>query len=692
MHIPLIRRAALACVTAAAVLLPGATPALAASTGTISGRLTTAAGAAAPDVPVVVYPSGEYDVLASTMTDADGAYTLPQLNPGSYTVGYLPDSRPEQYYRQQLRPWDADPVVVTAGATTTVDEQLLPTGTISGQLLDAAGEPVFDLRVLAIEADANLVASARTDENGRYEMDVVAGRYRVQFEPIEGSYQRQYVPGQVDEESATLFEVTEGARVVADDTVLSVGTLSGRFTTAAGAPLTNADVYVYTPNMYSVHSDGTSADGTFEAQLLAGTYKVGLYTNERHQYYPGQLESDQAELVTVRGGEQTAITDSLLGTGSVRISAVDSVTGAPVANFCAHDGCSNGSGRVTISDLTQGRHDIYVYAPDGRYFPRERTGVRVRADQTTELTIKLRPGAVITTTVLDRQSGSPVSGVCLDAFAPKRATLRDGYGNCSNRSGQVRVGPLTAGEYKLFAVPQNTTYGRQWVGAAGGTGDEREAATVTATVGQVATGPVIQLDRAGQVTGRVTDAETGAALPDVNVSVLTGHPGVGAEDAVTDDQGDYTLSRLGPYEWPVVFSRGGYATVWSGGAASRFSATPVQVGAGATANLDATLRRGVQLNGTFRNTEGTPLRSGWVLAHSVDTGDYAGSGWVSNGEFTMRLTGRQRIFFSYDVYFDDEQMYSGRYQVTDPDGTRRLARFTVPASGSMTADLVISTS
>ncbi|WBB55708.1 carboxypeptidase regulatory-like domain-containing protein [Verrucosispora sp. WMMD573] len=692
MQIPLIRRAALACVTAAAVLLSGATPALADSTGTISGRLTTAAGAAAPDVPVVVYRSGEYDVVANTMTDADGAYTLPHLDPGSYTVGYLPDSRPEQYYRQQAWPWDADPVIVTAGATTTVDEQLLATGTISGQLLDTAGEPVIDLRVVAAEADSGQMASARTDDAGRYEMNVVSGRYRVSFEPIEGSYQSQYVPGQVDEESAGVFQVTDGARVVADDTVLPVGTLSGRFTTAAGAPLANAQVTIYAPNMYSVHWTETNADGVFEVQLIAGSYKVGLHADERHQYYPGQLESAQAELVTVRGGEETSITDSLLGTGSIRISAVDSVTGAPVANFCAHDGCSNGSGRVTISDLAQGRHDIHVYVPDGRYFSRDRTGIQVRADQTTELTIKLRPGAVITTTVLDRQSGSPVSGVCLDAFAPKRVALRDGYGNCSNRSGQIRVGPLTAGDYKLFAVPQNSTYGRQWVGPDGGTGDEREAAIVTAAVGQVATGPVIRLDRAGQVTGRVTDAETGAALTGVNVSVLTGHPGVGAQDAVTDDQGDYTLSRLGPYEWPVVFSRGGYATVWSGGAASRFTATPVQVGAGAAATLDATLGRGVQLTGTFRNTDGTPLRSGWLLAHSVDTGDYAGSGWVSNGEFTMRLTGRQRIFFSYDVYLDNEQMYSGRYQVTDPDGTRRLARFTVPASGSMTADLVIPTS
>ncbi|MEV6811188.1 carboxypeptidase regulatory-like domain-containing protein [Micromonospora sp. NPDC051296] len=688
----LIRRAVLAGVAVVAVVLPGATPAFAADTGTISGRLTTGAGAAAPDVPVFVYPAGDYTAVADTHTDDQGNYTLPHIAPGSYTVGFLPGGRPEQYHRQKLRPWDADPVIVAAGATTTVDEQLLAAGTITGRILDAAGEPVPDLRIQARGVDSGEWSGASTDSEGRYEMAVIAGRYRVSFEPIEGSYQAQYVPGELDEESAAVFEVTDDSETVVDDTVLPVGTLSGRFTTAAGAPLSGAQVYLYTANMHSAAWTDTDADGGFEVRVFAGAYKVGLFTEDRQQYYRGQPTADLADLVTVRGGQETTITDSLLGTGSVRVTAIDSVTGAPIANFCAHDACSNGTGSVLVSELPQGRHDIYLYAPDGRYFPRDRTGVRVRADHTTELTVKLRPGAVITTTVVDRQSGAPVSAVCLATYLPKRVALGDSYGMCSDRSGRVNIGPLTAGDYKLFASPQGSTYGRQWVGPNGGTGDEREAALVTATVGQVATGPTVRLDRAGRVTGRVTDAQTGAPLPYANVSVLTTHPGVGAEDARTDEQGVYTLTRLGPYEWPVVFSRGSYATVWSGGATSRFKATPVPVTSGATAVLDAALNAGVQLTGTFRDTEGRPLSSGWVVAHSADTGDIAASGWLSDGEFSMRLTGRQRIFFSYNVHRGEGEMYSGRYRVVDPDGNRRLARFTVPATGSMSADLVISTS
>ncbi|PMR62279.1 hypothetical protein C1A38_04645 [Verrucosispora sp. ts21] len=693
MQLPHIRRAVLAGIAALAVVLPGATPALASTTGTITGRLTTSAGTAAPDVPVLVYRTGSYNIIAQTSTDAQGNYTLNGLAAGSYTVGYQPGGRPEQYHRQQLYSWDADPVTVTAGNTSTVDEQLFATGTITGRIIDSAGDPVPDLRVEGQAIGASTWGSARTDDDGRYEMTVIAGRYRVSFEPVADSYQSQYVPGKIDEDEATVFDVTADAQIVADDTVLPVGNLSGRFTTADGQPLRDADISVYTPNMYTGTWTQTDADGRFDVQLLAGAYRVGLYAGDRQQYYRGQLVPELADLVTVHGGQQTSITDALLGTGALRIRAVDSVTGAPVANFCAHDQCSNGTGTVLIPDLPEGRHDIYLYAPDGRYFPRERTGIRVRADRTAELTIKLRPGAVITTTVVDRQSGAPLRGVCVRAFLAKQVRLPDTNFECSDRSGQVKVGPLRDGDHKLFVVPQDLTYGRQWVGPNGGTGDEREAAVVTATVGAVATAPTVQLDRAGQISGQVTDAQTGAPIRNVSVSVLTGHPGVGAEDARTDDQGHYTLTRLGPYAWPVVFSRYEYATVWSGNAPSRFTAAPVTVTANSTAALDATIGPGVEVTGTVTNTEGTPFRDGFVLAHSVDTGDITGSGWVSDGQLTMRLTGRQRIFLSYDLHLvADGEMHSGRYRVTDPEGVDRLARFTVPATGSLSIDMAIPTS
>ncbi|MET8043253.1 carboxypeptidase regulatory-like domain-containing protein [Micromonospora sp. NPDC005215] len=684
------RRALLAGAVVAALVLPGATPAQAAATGAVSGHLTTSTGTPAAEVRVQVYESETYDWVGNASTDADGNYTVADLPVGAYLLGYFPPEQPGQFYRQQATIWDATPVTVTAGGTAKADDQLFPAGTITGQLVNTAGAPLPNLYVEAREVETDGTAGNLTDDQGRFTISTRPGRYVVSFGPIEGSSQLQYVPGKTDQESATVFEVKAGEAITVNDTALPAGTLSGRFTTAAGAPLTDAQVSISTGNGSTGAYTQTDANGEFSAQLLPGSYLVGVYAGDRQQYYRGKLTSMDADRVEVRGGQQTRITDSLLGTGSVTVKAVDSVTGAPVADFCVESLCSRGTGSVTVTDLPQGSHTIYLNAPDRLHFSREVSGVRVKADRDTNVTAKLRPGAVISTTIVDRQSGAPVADVCLDTFLPKQAALKDGYGDCSDRAGRIQVGPLAAGSYKLFAVPQADTYGRQWVGANGGTGDEREAIAVTATAGQVVSGPQVKLDRAGTVTGTVTGT-AGKPVPDALVSVLTGHPGVGAQDATTDEHGVYTLSRLGPYAWPVVVGAYPYASEWSGDKPSRFTATPVTVTAGTAATNNVQLDQGVQLTGTFRTPDGTPFTDGFVIARNVDTGDIAGNIWMTNGQFSFRLKGPQKVFFTYNVSLGAKE-FDGRYLVTQPDGTRKLARFTVPASGSMSVDLVVPTS
>ncbi|MBM7491539.1 5-hydroxyisourate hydrolase-like protein (transthyretin family) [Micromonospora luteifusca] len=681
-------RTLLASAVVAALVLPGATPAQAAATGAVGGRLTTSTGAAAAEVQVQVYEADSYNYVDNTSTDADGNYTIAGLPTGSYLVGYFPLEQPGQYYRQHPTIWDANPVTVTAGGTARADDQLFGTGTITGQLVNTAGDPVPDLYIEAREVETDGASGGRTDDQGRFTFTTRPGRYILSFQPIEGSYQVQYVPGKTDRDSATVFEVKADEATVVNETALPVGGLSGRFTTATGAPLADAQVVVSAGNSSGAYTD-TDANGEFSVQLLPGSYIVGLYAGDRQQYYRGKLTSEEADHVEVRGGRQTRITDSLLGTGSVTVQAVDSVTGAPIANFCAQSVCSKGTGTVTVTGLPQGGHTIYLDTPDRLHFSRERAGVKVKANRDTKLTVKLRPGAVISTTIVDRQSGAPLADVCLDTFLPKQASLQDGYGDCSDRNGRIQVGPLTAGSYKLFAVPLSDTYGRQWVGANGGTGDEREALAVTATAGQVVTGPQVRLDRAGTVTGTVTDP-TGKPVPNAGVSVLTGHPGVGAQDATTDEHGVYTLERLGPYAWPLVVNANPYASVWSGDKTSRFTATPVTVTAGAAATHNVQLDQGVELTGTFRTPDGTPFTSGFVIARSADTGDIAGNGWMTDGQFRMRLKGPQRIFFTYNTSLGEKQ-FDGRYLVTRPDGTRKLGLFSVPASGSMSVELVVPT-
>ncbi|MEV1286680.1 carboxypeptidase-like regulatory domain-containing protein [Micromonospora sp. NPDC049679] len=694
MRFPLLRRAALAGAVITAVALAGAPPAHAAGTGTITGRLTTSAGTPAADVPVQVYDADTYNSPGWATTDADGRYTITGLAPKAYIVGFFPTGGAQQFYRQQSEVWQADAVTVVSGQTVTADDQLRATGVITGQIRDGAGNPASSLLVRVVNNDSGDQVYGSTDGEGRYRLDALPGWYTISFDPIEGSYQSQYVPGKLDSESAQRFEVRAGAEVVADDTVLPIGSLAGRFTSAAGEPLANVTVSATTPNWYGSAPDAaTDANGQFAMPaLLAGAYKVAFYHGERQQYYRGKLDQADAELVVVHGEQTTRISDKLLGTGSVRVSAVDAVTGAPLATFCVKAVCSKGTGQVTIDDLPQGQHDLYVDVPNALHFSKEITGVRVRAGQTTERTVLLKPAAAITTTIVDRRTGQPVKDVCVDAFLPKQASLRDGHGRCSDRNGKITIGPLEGGSYRLFAIPQDVAYGRQWVGADGGTGDERQAAPVAATAGKAAAAPQVKLDPAGSLTGRVTDAASGAPIQSAGIALLTGHPGVGVGDEVTDADGRYRIGRLGPYEWPLGFGAHDYAQQWSGGAVSRFTATPIAVTAGGTATHDIALSAGTEVTGSFNNQDGTAFAGGWVLAHNAETGDVAGAGWMSDGQFRMRVLGKQRIYVTYNVSFRDGQdWYDDRYLATQPDGSRKLAIFVVPATGTLAVNLVVQT-
>ncbi|MFE0592885.1 collagen binding domain-containing protein [Micromonospora echinospora] len=691
MRLSLLRRAGLVGLVVASLVAPGALPAQAAETGTVSGRLTTSTGAGAAGIQVMIYTEDFFGV-DSASTDSDGNWSVTGLAPGTYGVGFHPSDAPEQYYRQKPNPGDADRVTVTAGATTRADDQLFATGTISGQIRDALGAPVSDLLIEAVEVDTYIRTHTRTGPDGRYRMSALAGTYRISFQPIEGRWQRQYVPGKLDEEGAGRYAVTAGAEVVVDETVLPNGNLFGTLTDAAGQPVAHAHVAVNTANMYGAVDTSTDAYGVFSVPaLLAGSYKIAFYVGDRQQFYRGKLEHEDADVVTVQGWLTTTVTESLLGEGSVEISAVDSVTGAPVADFCAQSTCSNGTGKVLLTGMPQGKHDIYLHTDTGRYFNRELLDVPVVAGQTRRISPKLRPGAVISTTVVDAQTSAPLADVCLAAFLPKRAVLDESYPYCSDSAGRINAGPLATGTYKLFARPQEKTYGRQWVGADGGTGDERQAVSISATAGTVVTGPQVKMDRAGKIDGTVTDPVTGAPLPGVFVSVLTPYPAIGIGDAATDENGRYTLERLGPYAWPVVFARNPYGYQWSGNAASRFTATPVTVTTDNTATYDIAMRTGSTVTGTFTTPAGEPFTNGLVIARSVDTGDVAGYVALENGRYRMQVTGRQRIYFTYNGARFGETDHSGTYKLPDADGVLRVARFTVPATGTLTVDLVVST-
>jgi 5-hydroxyisourate hydrolase-like protein (transthyretin family) len=686
--------AAIAAAVLAGTMAVWAAPAQAAGTGVITGRVTTSDGAPAADMWVSVLDYEEWgDPVGYTTTAADGTYRIGGLDTDSYIVSMSGGDHPTQYFDGKTDIFEADEVRVTTGQTTTINQQLVATGFMVGRVRQATGEPLVWSWINITDENGRSAGGGPTDDNGDYRVAVPPGSYHVSFAPVEDSYQEQYIPGKISSDDAATFTVTAGQETRADDTVLRIGSLSGRLTNDNGTPLADASVYAtpYQANGYLENSP-TNANGEFSIpKMLVGTYMVEFYAGNRHQYFDGAIEMEDADPVVVTAGNNTRITDSMLPTGSIRVRAFDALTGVPIRGFCASDACDDGTGEVLMTDQSVGTHVIDVNA-SGNYIGRTST-ITVHANQSTDVIVRLLPGAKITTTVVDKATGKPLADVCVFAYKPARVYTPDGWGDeqCSDAAGKVTINRLAAGDYRLFAQPRdrdNNTYGKQWVSANGGTGDERLAATVKVATGKSAAGPQVKLDRAGSIRGRVTDAATGGPLS-ARIALFTSNPGLGASETETDADGRFQIDGLGPYRWPLKYGSYGYATAWTGGAVSRYAATGTQVTAGAVATADLALTRGVTVKGDLVVSQGTITGWGRVSVLNTATGDYVGTSDFEGDAYELHVLPGQEVRYVYDVEVDGDYRSSDKAKLAPatPGGPVRYS-VNVPAGG-LTVDVLV---
>lgn len=666
-------------------------------TGTITGRLTTATGAPVTSAEVSTWSPTDNGTVPYGYVDEDGRYAVDVL-PGEYTVQFRLDALEQWAYGQRERT-AARTFTVAAGQRVVVDDVLPPTGSISGTLLDAAGKPLPGAHVGLHTGDDNPGVKT-TDDDGRYSFDtVLTGDYTISF-TIDGGA-TQWAHGKGSQATATAITVRAGQNTIVDERFGATGSIAGRFTDADGRGLAGHTVEVSAPGndddlLFQVETD---AQGNYRINdVLAGEYVVGFRNQRtwRRQYAYGKTTAAAADLITVRAGETTTVNDTRLASAQLRVTARDAATGASVSNICvwvsgpAEGGdCTTGP-EIVVGDLGPGSYQIMVNANEGGlYLPAEATAT-VTAGQSVAVVVPMRQGGAVQTTVTDRATGRPLADACLIVTRRGNGFPAEG-GNCTDEQGRVRSEPLPPGTYTAFVnPPYESTYGAQWVGRSAGTGDQRQAVQITVRAGQVASAPAVKLDPAGTITGTVSTAD-GAPVDGGSVSYSAWDFGVGpSRDAEIDSTGRYTLTGLGPYEWPVLFTAWGAPRQWSGGTGDRFKAAKVRVKAGASVRYDIGLRKGAAVRGTVTRP-GAPIGSGRLTAYNAVTGDPIGvADFEADGRYQMPLIGSQNIKIRY--YVDGDPDIEGDQSDGWYDRAADLAHaraVPVPANGTRTLDITI---
>ncbi|WP_261619945.1 S-layer homology domain-containing protein [Pseudarthrobacter equi] len=288
------------------LLLPAGAPAQAGPqvTGTISGRVTSAAGLNVSRVLINVDGVSDRETWGSTYTKADGSYSVTGLPAGSYQVsvaGYDVGGF-ETWYGGSTTRELAAPVSLTAGQTVTgIDVDLLRGGTISGKVTVPAGYASDRIYVGLHGVPYRQVKTrAWTDGQGNYTLRGVApGSYTVLFlaqspDILPGDYGRE--PGK----SPTVITVAGTDAITGIDIVLPrASILEGRLTVPQGLIPDRLLISARQPDGNIARNGTIAADGSYRITgLSGGSYRIKVSAGDSGMVDQWFSDGTPARLVT----------------------------------------------------------------------------------------------------------------------------------------------------------------------------------------------------------------------------------------------------------------------------------------------------------------------------------------------------------------------------------------------------------
>ncbi|NJL06068.1 MAG: hypothetical protein HC911_14425, partial [Chloroflexaceae bacterium] len=281
-----------------------------AQTGTITG-VVTAADTSDPlqFVNVRAYDS-ENAIVTSDSTDASGAYTLSDIEVGSYRIEFVPSTffdparlYAPRFYNNKATLATADPVTVAEDATTGGINAVLQRGADLTGVISTSDtlEPLSSVTVNVYNVQNTLVRTDDTDFTGVYSITgLAAGSYRVEFDP---SFFSEYVR-EFHNNKATLATANPVALTLGNITTINAAldrgaVLQGSVTDAGSSGLLeNIRVVAYDADDSVARSTNTDSDGTY----LLGGLPTGDYRLEFEppfdSPYLGEFHDNQPDLAS----------------------------------------------------------------------------------------------------------------------------------------------------------------------------------------------------------------------------------------------------------------------------------------------------------------------------------------------------------------------------------------------------------
>ncbi|WP_157368225.1 carboxypeptidase-like regulatory domain-containing protein [Alloactinosynnema sp. L-07] len=440
--------------------------------------------------------------------------------------------------------------------------------------------------------------------------------------------------------------------------------------------MTNAGVSIFDMTQTLRGWGVTDVDGWIRiTNVPVGDYKILFRSpSGRTQWATQKSDFATADPIAIQAGVETVHREISLPTGGIDLTVRDARTAEPTVGACLSTlsgpmpirGCTNGAGRLVISQVTVGTYTLLVTPPQG-YLTETLHDVVVSEDHTTALAVAATKAARLAFTMRDKATGTPVSGACVTLVEAGARGVVGTESICADDQGLVRFDGMRPGRHRAFVRATDSVHGSQWVGVHGGTGNIDRAKWIEAVAGQTAH-TAVDLDRAGTISGTVTAARDGRPVHGLCPTVTPAGPSPSQPAGVTCTAADgrYTISGLGPYDWRPQFPdyTGAYAWTWSGGAAHRLDARAITVYSGRNRTVDVRLADAGTVTGRLIGAT-RPSESIVVRAFNDRTGDYAApEGRILPGpEYVLTGLGSQKLVITYLASVAPDVACSGPVEV-----------------------------
>lgn len=556
--------------------------------GIISGTITRLdSGVPLEGIDLDVYDSSGQRRPFNAMTDATGHYWIGPFPPGDYFLRADPEATlgfERLYYPAANFLVDATSITVPDnGLVEGIDFALDSAGWLVGVIQDATtGQAIAEIDIDVYDITGRrLDLTAKSDSQGQFLVGPLpVGEVLFRADPMISQYfARVYYPaGGSMEEAEPVSIAAAMATETAPIELQPAGAVAGRILEAAsGADLEAIDIDLFDTQGNRVDLTARSAaDGSYAlGPLLPGFYVLRADPTPEQgvvrSYFPGTPFFDAAQPIEVHAKATTGSIDLSLGAaGWVSGRITSEGTALPLADIDLDVFLADGRRLdVTAHSVIDGTYQlgpipegpVLLRADPGpmsgwltQYFSGasnlvDATAVDVVAGQPSEgIDFVLPPAGWIAGSILS-ENLEPLAGIDLDLFwASDGARVRSG--DLSNSDGSFAIGPLAPGEYTLRADPEiSQGYAVEYFQ------DQLNKATATAILVTAAAGTsdiTFHLSSGGSLSGRITAADTGTPIPDMDIDVLVAGSLLRLDQSrKTDAEGYFTLGPLAAGEYLV---------------------------------------------------------------------------------------------------------------------------------------------